>query len=156
MATPRLIMNVSEVQHIYPVYFIVLPPIKTNAFEVIDWPHVWLWNPGFIQRTRNPANVWNLGSKFHLQEIHNPESTAWNQETRIGFLSCGNHYWFAFVLCCWHCSVSFQSSFGGCTCSQHQETELKPVLNYFLFIIFVYFISFANIIREIHEGNQTK
>ena len=35
-------MNVSEVQHIYPVYFIVFPPIKTNAYEVIDWPHVWL------------------------------------------------------------------------------------------------------------------
>ena len=102
------------------------------------------------QRIRNPANVWNLGSKFHLQEIHNPESTAWNPETRIGFLSCGNHYLFAFVLGCWHCS------FGGCTCSQHQETELKPVLNYFIIILFFYFISFANIIREIHEGNQTK
>ena len=33
-------MNVSEVQHVYPVYFIVFQPFKTEAYEVIDWPHV--------------------------------------------------------------------------------------------------------------------
>ena len=35
------------------------------------------------QRIRNSANVWNLGSKFHLQGIQNPESTAWSPETRM-------------------------------------------------------------------------
>ena len=91
LATPQQNMNVSEVQHVYPVYFIVFQPFKTRSL----WSHwlapckaIWIsksekfllsefeilgfgiWNS--FQRIRNPANVWNLGSKFHLQGIRNP------------------------------------------------------------------------------------
>ena len=114
-------------------------PLKQEAYEVIDWPHV--RQAGF----QNPRNFcyrnlksWVLESGIHSKEseipltfgiriqvplTRNPESILGVIETiMIGSLS--------FVSWCWHCSVSFQSSFGGCTCSQHQETELKPVLNY--------------------------
>ena len=66
-------MNVSEVQHINPVYFIVFPPIKTNSYEVIDWPYVWLWNPGFIPK--------NLKSRYRLKsgiQVPLEESTIQN------------------------------------------------------------------------------
>ena len=98
---PQQNMNVSEVQHVYPVYFIVFPSFKTNVCEVIDWPHV--RQSGF----QNPGNFcfrnlksWALESGIHPKEsempvtfeiwdrsstwgIRNPESTAWNPETRM-------------------------------------------------------------------------
>ena len=84
-------MNVSEVQHVYPVYFIVFQPFKTEAYEVVDWPHVrqsgfhnprnfcyrnlksWALESGIHSKESEiPLTFWNLGSKFHLQGIRNP------------------------------------------------------------------------------------
>ena len=122
-------MNVSEVRHVYLVYFIVFQPFKTEAYEVIDWPHV------RQSRFQNPINFCyrNLKSWALESGIHSKESEI-SLTFGIHSWCCRNYYdWFAqfcVVVLGRHCSVSFQSSFGGCTCSQHQETELKPVSNY--------------------------
>ena len=96
-------MNVSEVQHVYPVYFIVFQPFKTEAYEVVDWPHV--RQSGF----HNPRNFcyrnlksWALESGIHSKEseipltfgIWDPSSTY--KESGIHSWCCRNHYdWFA-------------------------------------------------------------
>ena len=102
--------------HVYPVYFIVFPSINTNAYAVINWPHV--GQSGF-QTPRNFCRR-NLKSRALESGIHPKESeipltfAIWDpsstcNESRIQnplggvqkqgwFWCCGNHYWFAFVL----------------------------------------------------------
>ena len=53
------------------------------------------WNPEYNSRNRDPANDWNLESKFHWQRSWNLESTTWDSGSKTIFdcFTWGkNHY----------------------------------------------------------------
>ena len=90
--------------HVYPVYFIVFPSINTNAYAVINWPHVGQsgfqtpgnfccrnWKSWALESGIHPKEseipltfgIWDPSSTYKESRIQNPESTGWSPETRM-------------------------------------------------------------------------